>query len=76
MSATVLRPTRTADLFEWLSNVELQIVLDGGSARVVAVDALGVEYAAYIDLDGLWIAAPDGPGYAMPLRGWAVERCY
>jgi hypothetical protein len=64
------------DLYDWLSNVELGVVLDGGSAAVLAAHPLspGVFTAAHVDLDGLWV--DEDSGYVRNVCGWRVDRYY
>lgn len=68
--------TREDDLFEHLSNVEASTVFDGGSARVLAIDPLGVEFDAYISLEGLWVNDPCNPGHVLNVKGWRIEYHY
>ena len=59
-------------LWDDLSNVEFSCVLDGGSARVLALPPGGCDWLpAYVDVDGLW-----ADGYVSDLRGWKIDRHY
>jgi hypothetical protein len=64
------------DLYAQLSNLELDVVYDGGSARVLTLSPRGGDWQpAWVDLDGLYLDGDD-PGYVRSVRGWKVDRYY
>lgn len=73
---TTVKLSRAEDLYEDLENYEWSTLLDGGSTRRVAIAPDGVEYDAWIDLDGLWISCRFEPGYVSDVAGWTVELPY
>lgn len=68
----------TEAMLDSLSNVELAMVLDGGSAHVIArrKDTDDDWTPGYVDLDGLWLADPMHAGYITDITRWDVQRHY